>query len=251
MAKKSQMGRKVEGWKAKAWYRIHVPEIFGKSYIGDTISSDPGTVMGRILQTTLGEIIQDYTKQHIKIRVKVTNVAGDAAYTEFVGHELTRDYMRSMVKRRTSRIDTILPVTTKDGKTLRITMTCLTLTRANLSQVHAIRSAMTRFLQAYAAQREFPAFVKEMVSGEVTRELFKLVKPIYPVRRVELIKSRLEPEGMEKVVAPGQVPPEAPGEKPAAAPEATPGPAAAPAPAPAGEPKPEEKTVAPAPAPSA
>ncbi len=194
MVKKSQIGRKVEGWKAKGWYKIHVPEVFGKTYIGDTISNDPATVMGRILQTTLGEIIQDYTKQHIKIRVKVTSVTGDAAYTEFVGHELTRDYMRSMVKRRTSRIDTILPVTTKDGKTLRITMTCLTLTRANLSQVHAIRSGMTQFMQAYAAQRDFPAFVKEMVSGEITKELFKLVKPIYPVRRVEIIKSRLEPE---------------------------------------------------------
>jgi small subunit ribosomal protein S3Ae len=239
MAKKSQMGRKVEGWKAKAWYRIHVPEVFGKSYIGDTISSDPGTVMGRILQTTLGEIIQDYTKQHIKIRVKVTSVAGDAAYTEFVGHELTRDYMRSMVKRRTSRIDTILPVTTKDRKTLRITMTCLTLTRANLSQVHAIRSAMTQFLQAYAAQREFPAFVKDMVSGEVTRELFKLVKPIYPVRRVELIKSRLEPVGTTAAPAPAPAP-EPAVEKPAA-------PAAAPAP----EAKPEEKAGAPAPAPAA
>jgi len=249
MAKKSQLGRKVEGWKAKAWYRIHVPEIFGKSYIGDTISSDPATVMGRILQTTLGEIIQDYTKQHIKIRVKVTSVTGDAAYTEFVGHELTRDYMRSMVKRRTSRIDTILPVTTKDGKTLRITMTCLTLTRANLSQVQAIRSAMTRFLQSYAAQREFPAFVKDMVSGEVTRELFKLVKPIYPVRRVEIIKSKLEPEGTAAVAAPEQAPPEAPEEKPPTVPAAAPAPVVAPAPAP--EEKPAEKAEAPAPAPSA
>ncbi|MGA2934325.1 MAG: 30S ribosomal protein S3ae [Methanomicrobiales archaeon] len=205
MVKKSQIGRKVEGWKAKGWYKIHVPEIFGKTYIGDTISNDPATVEGRILQTTLGEIIQDYTKQHIKIRVKVTSVTGDAAYTEFVGHELTRDYMRSMVKRRTSRIDTILPIKTKDGKILRITMTCLTLTRANLSQVHAIRSAMTQFITSYAASREFAAFVKEMVSGEITKELFKLVKPIYPLRRVEIIKSRVEPEvkAEEKAEEPG------------------------------------------------
>lgn len=223
MVKKSQIGRKVEGWKAKGWYKIHVPEVFGKTYIGDTISNDPATVMGRILQTTLGEIIQDYTRQHIKIRVKVTSVAGDAAYTEFVGHELTRDYMRSMVKRRTSRVDTILPVTTKDGKILRITMTCLTLTRANLSQVHAIRSAMTQFIKSYAAQREFPAFVKEMVSGEITKELFKLAKPIYPLRRVEIIKSRVEPEA--KAVAQAAEPPQ---EKP--------------------EPKPEEKAGVPAPA---
>jgi small subunit ribosomal protein S3Ae len=225
MVKKSQIGRKVEGWKAKGWYKIHVPEVFGKTYIGDTISNDPATVMGRILQTTLGEIIQDYTKQHIKIRVKVTSVAGDAAYTEFVGHELTRDYMRSMVKRRTSRIDTILPVKTKDGKTLRITMTCLTLTRANLSQVHAIRSAMTQFIQSSAASREFAAFVKEMVSGEITKELFKLVKPIYPLRRVEIIKSRVEPEARAVASVPAGEPVE---EK--------------------AEPKPEEKVEAPAPA---
>jgi small subunit ribosomal protein S3Ae len=232
MVKKSQVGRKVEGWKAKAWYRIHVPEVFGKSYIGDTISSDPATVMGRILQTSLGEIIQDYTKQHIKIRVKVTSVAGDAAYTEFVGHELTRDYMRSMVKRRTSRIDTVLPVTTKDGKILRITMTCLTLTRANLSQVHAIRSTMTKFIESYAAQREFPAFVKEMVAGEITKELFKLVKPIYPLRRIEIIKSRVEPEAKAGETAPAAPGPELTEEKP---------------PVPA-EPKPGEKAEAPAPA---
>ena len=225
MVKKSQIGRKVEGWKAKGWYKIHVPEVFGKTYIGDTISNDPATVMGRILQTTLGEIIQDYTKQHIKIRVKVTSVTGDAAYTEFVGHELTRDYMRSMVKRRTSRIDTILPVRTKDGKNLRITMTCLTLTRANLSQVHAIRSAMSQFMTSYAAQRELPAFVKEMVSGEITKELFKLVKPIYPVRRVEIVKSRVEPEARAEATVPAVEPVE---EK--------------------AEPKPEEKAEAPAPA---
>jgi len=231
MAKKSQIGRKVEGWKAKAWYRVHVPEVFGKTYIGDTISSDPATVMGRIMQTSLGEIIQDYTKQHIKIRVKVNRVAGDAAYTEFAGHELTRDYMRSLIKRRTSRVDAIIPVVTKEGTHLRITITCLTLSRANMSQVHAIRGALLQFLAAYAAQREMSAFVKDMVSGEVSKELFKLVKPIYPVRRVEIIKSKVE--GGVKMEAGAPVPPApAPAPLPAQEPAPAPAPAAASAPAP-------------------
>ncbi|MDD1659830.1 MAG: 30S ribosomal protein S3ae [Methanomicrobiales archaeon] len=214
MAKKSQIGRKVEGWKAKSWFKVHVPEVFGKTYIGDTISSDPDTVMGRIMQTSLGEIIQDYTKQHIKIRVKVNQVAGDAAYTEFAGHELTRDYMRSLVKRRTSRVDAIIPVITKEGTHLRITITCLTLSRANISQVHAIRAALRQFLAAYAAQREMSAFVKDMVSGEVAKELFKLVKPIYPVRRVEIVKSKVE----------GGAKPETAAAPPAPAPEPAPAP---------------------------
>ncbi|HOC84089.1 MAG TPA: 30S ribosomal protein S3ae, partial [Methanoculleus sp.] len=28
MARKKQVGRRVEGWKAKKWYRVYVPETF-------------------------------------------------------------------------------------------------------------------------------------------------------------------------------------------------------------------------------
>lgn len=192
MAKKKQAGRRLEGWKAKKWYRVYVPETFGKVEIGDTISADPENMIGRVMTTTLGEVAQDYSKSHIKMRFKINNVAGDAAYTEFVGHEVTRDYLRSMVKRRTSRIDTILPLLTKDGKLLRVTVVCLTLTRADQSQVHAIRQAVTQLLTARAAESDFDTLVKDIVSGDLARDIFKVVKTIYPMRRVEITKSKLE-----------------------------------------------------------
>lgn len=192
MVKKKQIGRKVEGWKAKSWYKVYVPEMFGKIYLGDTIANEPEKVMGRVMETTLGEVTQDYAKQQIKLRLKIANVAGDAAYTEFAGHEVTRDFMRSLVKRKTSRIDTILPVTTKDGKLFRLTIACLTLSRANLSQVHAIRETINTAIRAYAANAEANIFVKEMVSGEIAKEILKQIKTIYPIRRVEIIKSKVE-----------------------------------------------------------
>jgi small subunit ribosomal protein S3Ae len=201
MAKKKQVGRRVEGWKAKSWYKVYVPEVFGKSYIGDTISSDPDTVVGRVLETTLGEITQDYSKQHIKLRVKVQNVAGDAAYTEFQGHEMTRDYLRSMVKRRTSRIDLVMPLVTKDTRNLQVTTTCFTLSRANMSQVHSIRLVMQDYIVKHAAETEFQTLVKEIVAGDISKELLKLVKGIYPVRRVEVIKSKVEEPKAEAVAA--------------------------------------------------
>ena len=89
MAKKKQVGRRVEGWKAKSWYKIYTPESLGKAYIGDTIAGDPESVVGRIIQTTLGEILNDYSRQNVKMKLRIANVAADAAYTEFVGHELT------------------------------------------------------------------------------------------------------------------------------------------------------------------
>lgn len=190
--RRKQMKRRVEGWKAKSWYNVYAPDSFDRAYIGNTISGDPETVRGRVIQTTLGEITNDYGKQHIKMRFKVQDVAGDAGYTEFVGHEITKDYMRGLVKRRSSRIDTLILLTTKDGRKVRPTVTTLTINRADVSQAHAIRAAIAEFMKKKAAETEFETFVKEMVIGDIARDIFKEIKIIYPVRRVEIIKSKVE-----------------------------------------------------------
>ena len=192
MAKKKQVGRRVEGWKAKSWFKVHVPDNLGKAYIGDTIANDAESVVGRIVTATLGEITNDYAKQHMKMSFKIATVTGDSAYTEFVGHEVTRDYLRSLVKRRSSRIDCIVPVTTKDNKKVRLTICCYTFARANISQEHAIRSAIVQAVAVQAQAWDLNTLLNGIVSGEISRDLFKAVKTIYPTRRVEIIKSRVE-----------------------------------------------------------
>jgi len=192
MAKKKQVGRRVEGWKAKSWFKVHVPDNLGKAYIGDTIANDAESVVGRIMTATLGEITNDYAKQHVKMSFKIATVTGDAAYTEFVGHEVTRDYLRSLVKRRSSRIDCIVPVTTKDNKKVRLTICCYTFARANISQEHAIRDAIVKAIAVQAQAWDLNTLLNGIVSGEISRDLFKAVKTIYPTRRVEVIKSKVE-----------------------------------------------------------
>jgi small subunit ribosomal protein S3Ae len=192
MAKK-QVGRRVEGWKAKGWFKVHVPENLGKAYIGDTIANDPESVIGRIMQATLGEITNDYAKQHIKMRFRISSVTGDAAYTEFVGHEVTRDYLRGLIKRRSTRVDCLVPIVTKDKKKVRLTISCYTLARANVGQIHAIRNAITANVQAQAAVWDLNTLVTVIVNGEISRDLFKVVKLLYPVRRIEVVKSKVEP----------------------------------------------------------
>ncbi|HNL85655.1 MAG TPA: 30S ribosomal protein S3ae, partial [Methanoregulaceae archaeon] len=159
--------------------------------IGDTIAGDPESVVGRIIQTTLGEILNDYSRQNVKMKLRISNVAADAAYTEFVGHELTRDYLRSLVKRRTTRIDSHVPVLTKDGKMVDLSVTCYTLTRANLSQTHAIRGLLFSKTQDLAKEGDFNALLNGIVTGDISKELFKTIKPLFPVRRVEVIKSKV------------------------------------------------------------
>jgi small subunit ribosomal protein S3Ae len=123
---------------------------------------------------------------------KIAEVTGDAAYTEFVGHEVTRDYLRSLVKRRSSRIDCHTLVVTKDNKKVRLTISCYTFARANIAQEHALRNAILASLATQAAVWDLTTLVNGIVSGDISRDLFKVVKTLYPTRRVEIIKSKVE-----------------------------------------------------------
>ncbi|MDO9035198.1 MAG: hypothetical protein Q7U51_08360 [Methanoregula sp.] len=116
----------------------------------------------------------------------------DAAYTEFVGHEVTHDYLRSLVKRRSTRLDCHVPLVTKDGKKVHLTISCYTFARANVSQDHAIRKIITEAVTVQASAWDLTTLVNAIVSGEISRDLFKAVKIIYPTRRVEVIKSKIE-----------------------------------------------------------
>lgn len=148
--------------------------------------------MGDRLGTTARKGYNDCSRQNVKMRFRIASVAGDSAYTEFIGHEVTKDYLRSLVKRRTTRIDSHIPLSTKDGKKLLLTVTCYTLTNANLSQTHAIRGMMTKYVLEQVKSGDLNAFVNSIVTGEISRELFKMLKVVFPIRRVEVIKSKVE-----------------------------------------------------------
>ncbi|HQJ88794.1 MAG TPA: 30S ribosomal protein S3ae [Methanoregulaceae archaeon] len=191
MARKKQAGRRVEGWKAKTWYKVNAPETFNSAYIGDTISADTENLIGRIMNVTLGEINSDYGKQHVKMKFRINRVAGDAAYTEFVGHELTKDYLRSLVKRRSSRIDSHVIGSTKDGFRVHLTVTCYTLMAADMSQIHEIRKRITGRVSSFIAGNDWQTVTEAMVTGTLAREMMADVREVFPVRRIEVIKSKL------------------------------------------------------------
>ncbi len=66
------------------------------------------------------ELTGDFSKQYIKLRFEVNGVAGTVANTKFTGHKTTTDYVRSMIRRGTSRIDASAVVKTKDDHKLKL-----------------------------------------------------------------------------------------------------------------------------------
>ncbi|MGB8215832.1 MAG: 30S ribosomal protein S3ae [Candidatus Methanoperedens sp.] len=185
---------KAEGWKAKSWYNLVAPDMFGKTNIGETVADVPEKLVGRIVEITLGELTNDLSKQNTKLILKIDRVGGDSAYTKYMGHQLTQDYLRSLVKRQTSAVETNISVTTKDGYTLRVKPSCFTIKRARANQVKAIRQIMNNVIAAKAKELDMEQFVQDVVTGKLSASIYHDVKPIYPLRRVEVRKTEIEAE---------------------------------------------------------
>ena len=110
------MSRRVrDKWRAKSWYTVISPPYFGNVELGLVPASEPEKLIGRVVESTLYDITNDFSHQYLKMYFQIIDVDGKTAKTIFKGHEYSRDYLRSLVRRRTTRVDGIFNVTTKDG----------------------------------------------------------------------------------------------------------------------------------------
>ncbi len=184
----------VERWKDKNWFAVLTPKFFGNVQIALIPSSTD--VIGRTVETTLYDITNDYSQTHIKMTFKVESIEGTIANTKFWGHDFTRDYLRSLVRRTTSRIDgifnTYLKAVNSDAKyKIRIEAIIFTQKRAKASQQRAIRRIMNEVIEERAGKLTFPEFVQDCVLGKLGSEIYNRAKVIVPIRKSEIMKTKI------------------------------------------------------------
>lgn len=178
-------------WRGKNWYRVLAPAMFESVQIGETPADDPGKVKGRIMDVTLQQLTGDFSKMHIKLIFKIDDVKGSDAYSNFIGHSLTSDYIRRLTRRKRSKTDGVFDVDTKDGFRVRVKPMAVTENRIQTSQQHAIRMIMGRIITDYAKEKLISEFIRDMIGGDISTLIFKASKPIYPIKRVEIRRSEI------------------------------------------------------------
>lgn len=188
-------------WRSKEWYLVVAPDYFGNVELGSVPTDDPEKLVGRVLDATLYDITNDFAHQYLKMYFQVLGVDGKTANTVFKGHEYSRDYLRSLVRRRTTRVDTILNVVTKEGYGVRVAVCAFTLNRAKTSQEAVIRSIMKRVVNEKAAVLTFDQFAQEVVLGKIASDIYNEAKKVAPLRHVGIRKSKLVSQPAEIAVA--------------------------------------------------
>jgi len=176
----------------KQWYTLIAPEQFDREELGETIAEESDQVLGRTIETTLGDLRDDASENNTKLTFKVNEVASDSAYTEFIKHELTRDYLRSLVRRGSSKVEAYITVLTEDDYRVQIQPVALTTKSADESQEKAIRRTMIDLVEESAREHTYADLIDSVVEGRLSSAIYNEAKTIYPLRRVEIQKATLE-----------------------------------------------------------
>jgi small subunit ribosomal protein S3Ae len=145
----------------------------------------------RTLEVSLYDLTKDISHLPIKLRFQIHRVDGLRASTRFKGLELTRDYLRSLVRRGTSKVAAVTEVKTKDGWVMRIAVLAVTTHRIGSAQKSAMRKRMIETLVKKAAEMDIAQFLKEALEGTLAADLFVAGKKVAPLRKVELAKIKV------------------------------------------------------------
>jgi len=184
-------GRIKDKWRDKKWYNVMSPPYFGGVELGAVPTDDPTKLVGRIVDSTLYDITNDFAHQYLKLYFRIKEVEGKTARTVFKGHEYSRDFLRSPVRRRTTRVDGIFNVTTSDSYGLTLAVSVFTLSRIKTSQEHDIRGIMSKIVKEKASTLTFDQFVQELVLGKIASDIYNQSKKLSPLRHVGVRKSKL------------------------------------------------------------
>ncbi|HJN19469.1 MAG TPA: 30S ribosomal protein S3ae [Candidatus Nitrosopelagicus sp.] len=185
--------RKIKDkWKEKKWVTVLAPDAFNNIPIAYIPVTSDETAKGRVLEVTLFEILKGDPSQHqYKLFFQVDKVNQEKATTIFKRYEYAKEFLRSLIRRGSSRINFILDAKTKDGYIFRIKMLALSHRELNTSRKRALRLIAKDVLEKTVRNMTLDQFVQASCYGKINSDIMAAAKKVIHLRHVGLEKVKL------------------------------------------------------------
>ncbi|MBI1663583.1 MAG: 30S ribosomal protein S3ae [Nitrosopumilus sp.] len=185
-------GRVKDKWREKRWVNVNAPDSFNNVPIGYVPITDDENAAGRVLEVTLFDILKGDPSQHqYKIYFQIDRVDGDKASTIFKRFEYSKEFLRSLVRKGSSKINFIIDVKTKDGYIFRIKVIALTHRQLNTSRKHALRLIARDVINKQVPEMTIDQFVQATCYSKINSDIMAAFKKVIRVRHVGLEKVKL------------------------------------------------------------
>ena len=198
MARKT---RKIKDkWKEKRWISVKAPDSFNNITIGYVPITDDEKAKGRVIEVTLFDILKGDPSQHqYKIYFQIVDVKDEKATTIFKRYEYAKEFLRSLIRRGSSKINFIIDVKTKDGSVFRIKVLALTHRQLNTSRKHSLRLIAKQVIEKNVSQMDLDEFVQAACYGKINSDIMGEAKKVIRLRHVGLEKVKLIRTAAEQI----------------------------------------------------
>ena len=192
--------RVKDKWREKKWVTVYAPDSFRNVFVGYVpVTSDKGAA-GRVIEVTLHDILKgDPSQNQYKIYFQLDSVQGDSATSIFKRYEYAKEYLRSLIRRGSSRINFIMDVQTKDEYTFRIKVIVLTHRKLNTSRMHALRLIAKDVIEKTVPEMTIAQFVQATCYGKINSDIMAAGKKLVRLRHVGLEKVKLVQTAQQQI----------------------------------------------------
>ncbi|MEK6970513.1 MAG: hypothetical protein AABW68_02345 [archaeon] len=185
---KSKKRKGVDKWKTKKWFTVLAPPMFNNVVLGQTPAEEPENVMNRTVAVSAREITGNIKKSQLMLQFRVNNVQGLNAYTHLASIMVQPSSVRRLVRRRTSKVESVDDVTCKDGVRARVKSVALVANQISAPKRAQVRVLLREGVQAVAAQHDYEALLQQFVTGEPIGGVVEKARKIAPMKRVDVLK---------------------------------------------------------------
>jgi len=184
--------RVKDKWREKKWVNVYAPESFNNIPVAYVPITDDENAKGRVVEVTLFDILKGDPSQHqYKMYFQIDGVKENRATSIFKRYEYSKEFLRSLVRRGSSKINFIIDAKTKDGNIFRIKVIVLTHRQLNTSRKHALRLIAKDVIEKSVPEMTIDQFVQATCYGKINSDIMAAAKKLIRIRHVGLEKVKL------------------------------------------------------------
>ena len=185
-------GRIKDKWREKRWITVNAPDSFNNVPIAYVPITDDENASGRVIEITLFDILKgDPSQRQYKLYFQLHKIDGEIATTIFKRFEYSKEFLRSLVRRGSSKINFIIDIKTKDGYVFRVKVLALTHRPLNTSRQHALRIIARDVINKTVPEMTIDQFVQATCYSKINSDIMAAFKRVIKVRHVGLEKVKL------------------------------------------------------------
>ena len=192
--------RVKDKWREKKWVTVLAPDSFNNVPIAYIPITNEENALGRVIEVTLFDILKGDASQHqYKMYFQIDKVQDGKATTIFKRYEYAKEFLRSLVRRGSSKINFIVDAKTKDGYVFRLKVVALTHRQLNTSRKHALRLIARDIIESSVPKMTIDEFVQATCYGKINSDIMAATKKLIRMRHVGLEKVKLIKTAEEQI----------------------------------------------------